>query len=95
MSHVLPAIFIGVAVCLHFSHCEWEFPEDSRSIGPSQYERTIYYGNSSSHQRSGRDILLLAKSAEDTQGATLFGVALPGLLVGGAFLSWHFGQKNG
>ena len=79
MNRLLPLILVVVALGLHFVHCEWDYRRNLRDVSQAENRRTIYCRYSPS-----RSVLLLAKPSQDRQEATLYGVVLPGLLVGGA-----------
>ena len=84
MNRLLPLILVAAAVGLHLGFCEWDVRKSPRGVSQAQHERTIYFRYSAS-----RSVYLLAKTAEGKQDATLFGVLLPGMLVGGAALIGH------
>lgn len=94
MNRVLPVIFVAVGVCLHFTYCEWELSNDRAPAVASQSDRVIFYRYQDGFTRRRmlpvRQVTLLAKSSHDKQDATTYGVALPGLLIGGALLVWRF-----
>jgi len=87
----LPLILVVVALGLHFFHCEWDCRRNVRDISQAENNRTIYFDYSRHH----RAVRLLAKESQDKQEATLYGVALPGLLVGGAFVIAYFQHNPG
>jgi hypothetical protein len=81
VNRFLPLILVVVALGLHLFHCEWDCRRNVRDVSQAEHKRTIYFRYSPS-----RSVLLLAKASEDKQEATLYGVLVPGLLVGGACL---------
>ena len=85
MNRFLPLILVVVALGLHFVHCEWDYRRRLRDVSQADNRRTIYCQYSPGHS-----VLLLSKSPEGKQDATLYGVALPGLLVGGACAIAYF-----
>ena len=84
MNRFLPLILVLAAIGLHLNFCEWDVRKSPRGVSQSQHERTIYF-----HYSVSRSVFLLAKTTEGKQDATLFGVLLPGMLVGGAALIGH------
>lgn len=92
MNRFLPLILVVVALGLHFFHCEWDCRRKTANVSQAENERTIYFDYSRHHRNSVR---LLAKESQDKQEATLYGVALPGLLVGGAFVIAYFQHNPG
>ena len=92
MNRFLPLILVVVAVGLHFFHCEWVCRRDVSDCSQAEHERTIYF-DYSRHRRNS--LRLLARESQDRQEATFYGVALPGLLVGGACLIAYFQHHPG
>jgi len=76
-------VMIATAVCLHCSFCEWELCEHEVVVSPSRFDRMLYY----QYDRAWKnDLYLLSKPGGNRDKATLFGITVPALLIGGALV---------
>jgi hypothetical protein len=99
VNRIVAVILIFLAIGLHFAFCEWYFPDELRDVGQSYYERTIYFRGSHSYRKKmffADNVFLLAKPTSDRDEALLWGVIIPGGMIGGSLLvfkAWKQGQE--
>ncbi len=97
MNQFIAIILVFVALGMHFTFCEWDFPDELSQISQAQYERTIYFSGSSGHRRRtafSDNVFLLAKPESNREEAQLWGVILPFGIVGGGLFIAHAWKKH-
>jgi hypothetical protein len=93
VNRILPLFLVIAAIGLHFLYCEWHYFRDSTEASTEQNLQAIYYYYSGPPNR--HSLFLLPRPSETREDAQLFGVVLPGVLVGAAIVVAHFRQKAG
>jgi len=93
VNRILPLFLVVAAIGLHFLYCEWHYFDDSTQASTEQNLRAIYYYYSGEPWR--HSLFLLPRPSETREDAQLYGVVLPGALVGIAIVVAHFRQKAG
>jgi hypothetical protein len=93
---ILPVALIVMGAGLHFWHCEWEISETTKYPETTACQRVIFADHRRGFERRGwlpNHMVLLARPGMNREEATLYGAVLPAVLIGGAFVIWHF-QKD-
>lgn len=76
VNRLVPLVAIVLAVAVHFHYCEWAYSSNARSVPSEQMQRAIYF-----RHQTGSNVFLLAKSTEDKERATRYGVYLPATIA--------------
>ena len=93
MNRILPLLLVIAAIGLHFLYCEWHYFDDPDKPSAEQNRRAVYYTYSGDPWRYS--LLLMPRASETREDAQLYGVVLPGVLVGIAIVVAHFRHKAG
>jgi len=93
VNRILPLFLVIAAIGLHFLYCEWHYFDYPDKPSTEQNLRAIYYYYSGKHWRYS--LLLMPRASETREDAQLYGVVLPGVLVGIAIVVAHFRHKAG